>query len=324
VQGPDAAEFLNRVFTNTFDKLALGAIRYGIVCRADGMVFDDGVVMRLAQDRFVTSTTTGNAAALLEWFEEWLQTEWPRLRVRVTSVTDHWATVAIVGPRSRDVLRLLAPGLDLANAAFPFMTLREATVAGVAARVCRVSFSGELAFEVNVPAWDALMVWKATATAGEPFGITAYGTETMHVLRAEKGYIIVGQDTDGTVTPIDLGLGGLVSRTKSDFVGRRSLQRPDSTRADRKQLVALLPLDPAARLPEGAQVVADGQAASQGHVTSSYYSAALGRTFALALLRGGRARHGSVVQAPLADGTTIAATVTDPVLYDKTGQRRDG
>jgi sarcosine oxidase subunit alpha len=324
VQGPDAAEFLNRVFTSTFDKLPVGAIRYGVLCRTDGMVFDDGVVMRLAHDRFVTSTTTGNAAALLEWLEEWLQTEWPDLRVRLTSVTDHWATVAVVGPRSRDVVRALAPGLDVDNAAFPFMTLRDATVAGVAARVCRVSFSGELAFEINVPAWDALTVWEAAVAAGEPFGITPYGTETMHVLRAEKGYIIVGQDTDGTVTPLDLGLSWLVSRTKADFLGRRSLQRSDTARADRKHLVGLLPLDPSAVLPEGAQLVTDGQAVSQGHVTSSYYSAALGRSFALALLRSGRERHGSVVYAPLADGTSIAATVTEPVFYDKAGERRDG
>jgi sarcosine oxidase subunit alpha len=324
VQGPDAAEFLNRLYTNTFDRLAIGSIRYGLICRADGMVFDDGVVMRLAPDRFVTSTTTGNAAEVLEWMEEWLQTEWPDLQARLTSVTDHFATIALVGPRARDVLRALTADIDVDNAAFPFMTLREGHVAGASARVCRVSFSGELAFEVNVRGPDALGVWEAVMAAGEPFGITPYGTEAMHVLRAEKGYIIVGQDTDGTVTPVDLGLGGLVSMKKPDFVGRRSLARSDTARADRKQLVGLLPLDRAELLPDGAQLVLVGSSGSQGHVTSSYYSPALQRTFALALLRNGREHVGGVVQVPLLDGRTVDATVTEPVFYDPKNERRDG
>ncbi|HEY3057434.1 MAG TPA: 2Fe-2S iron-sulfur cluster-binding protein [Chloroflexota bacterium] len=324
VQGPDAAEFLNRLYTNTFDRLAIGSIRYGLICRADGMVFDDGVVMRLAPDRFLTSTTTGNASEVMEWMEEWLQTEWPDLQARLTSVTDHFATIALVGPRARDVLRALTADIDVDNAAFPFMTLREGHVAGASARVCRVSFSGELAFEVNVRGHDALGVWEAVMAAGEPFGITPYGTAAMHVLRAEKGYIIVGQDTDGTVTPVDLGLGGLVSMKKPDFVGRRSLARSDTARADRKQLVGLLPLDRAELLPDGAQLVLVGSSGSQGHVTSSYYSPALQRTFALALLRNGREHLGGVVQVPLLDGRTVDATVTEPVFYDPKNERRDG
>jgi sarcosine oxidase subunit alpha len=323
VQGPDAAEFLNRMYVNTYDRLSVGAVRYGVMCRADGMVFDDGVVMRLAADRFLASTTTGNATEVLEWLEEWLQTEWPELRVRLTSVTDHWSTVAIVGPRARDVLRSLAPTIELDSAAFPFMTVREGKVAGRAARVCRVSFSGELAFEVNVPGWHGLALWEAVMAAGEAFGITPYGTEAMHVLRAEKGYIIVGQDTDGTASPLDVGLGWMVSMKKPDFVGRRSLQRTDTARTDRHQLVGLLPVDPSELLPEGAQLVLDDQPHAQGHVTSSYYSPALGRTFALAMLRSGRARHGRVVYAPLLD-RTIAATVSEPIFYDPTGARRDG
>jgi sarcosine oxidase subunit alpha len=203
------------------------------------------------------------------------------------------------------------------------MTVREGEVAGVAARVCRVSFSGELAYEVNVLGWHARALWEAVMSAGEAFGVTPYGTQTMHVLRAEKGYIIVGQDTDGTASPLDVGLGWMVSKKKPDFVGRRSLQRRDTARADRKQLVGLLPVAPLELLPEGAQLVSDGDAVAQGHVTSSYYSPALGRTFALAMLRSGRSRHGSVVYAPLVD-RTIAATVTDSVLCDPAGTRRDG
>jgi sarcosine oxidase subunit alpha len=203
------------------------------------------------------------------------------------------------------------------------MTVRAGDVAGFAARVCRVSFSGELAYEVNVLGWHARALWEAVMRAGEAFGVTPYGTQTMHVLRAEKGYIIVGQDTDGTASPLDVGLGWMVSKKKPDFVGRRSLQRSDTARADRKQLVGLLPVDPLELLPEGAQLVSDGDTVAQGHVTSSYYSPALGRTFALAMLRSGRSRHGSVVYAPLVD-RTVAATVTDSVLYDPAGTRRDG
>ncbi|MCG5213858.1 2Fe-2S iron-sulfur cluster-binding protein [Streptosporangium soli] len=328
VQGPDAGEFLNRVYTNAFAKLPVGSCRYGVMCRADGMVFDDGVTMRLAPDRFLMSTTTGNAAAVLDWLEEWLQTEWPDLRVRCTSVTDQWAGVAVVGPRSRDVVAALAPGLVLDNAGFPFMTWRETDVpgAGGAARVARISFSGELAYEVYVPWWYGLALWEAVLAAGEPYGITPYGTETMHVLRAEKGYPIIGQDTDGTVTPVDLGLGWAVSKTK-DFIGRRSLSRSDTSRPDRRQLVGLLPIDGEESLPEGAQLVEDPDVPVPvpmiGHVTSSYRSAALGATFALALVKGGRDRIGTTVFAPLGD-RVVAARVADPVLYDKEGAHRDG
>ncbi|HWB35912.1 MAG TPA: ferredoxin, partial [Rugosimonospora sp.] len=202
VQGPDAGEFLDRLYTNVISSLPVGSIRYGVMCRADGMVFDDGTVARLDAERFLVTTTTGNAAAVLDWMEEWSQTEWPHLRVWCTSVTEHWATVALVGPGSREALRGLAPDLAVDNADFPFMTWRDATVGGLAARVCRISFSGELAYEISVPGFDGPALWQAVAATGA----TPYGTETMHVLRAEKGYPIVGQDTDGTVTPQDLGL----------------------------------------------------------------------------------------------------------------------
>jgi sarcosine oxidase subunit alpha len=210
---------------------------------------------------------------------------------------------------------------------FPFMAIRDGVVAGIDARVCRVSFSGELAFEVNVAGWHGLTLWEAVMAAGEPFGITPYGTETMHVLRAEKGYFIVGQDTDGTVTPQDLGYGWAVSQRKGDFVGRRSHRRPDALREDRKHLVALVTDDGATRVAEGAQISLTPGAAVPvpmvGHVTSSYDSAALGRPFALALLRGGRGRIGETVHLAH-EGGWVAATVREPVLYDPEGLRRDG
>ncbi|GAA2325289.1 sarcosine oxidase subunit alpha family protein [Streptomyces cuspidosporus] len=328
VQGPDAALFLDRLYTNMMSTLKVGMIRYGVMCRPDGMVFDDGTVIRLTEDRFLATTTTGNAAAVLDWMEEWLQTEWPELRVRCTSVTEQWATVALVGPRSREVLASLAPRLAVSNEDFPFMAWRETRVAGIDARVCRISFSGELAYEINVSPWDALALWEALYQAGAPCDITPYGTETMHVLRAEKGYPIIGQDTDGTVTPHDLGMSWAVSKKKPDFIGKRSYARADTVRPDRKHLVGLLPEDPDALLPEGTQLVAGGELPAPpvpmlGHVTSSYRSAALGRTFALALIKGGRERVGERLYAPVGD-RLLPVTVASPVLYDPEGARRDG
>jgi sarcosine oxidase subunit alpha len=334
VIGPDAGQFLNRIYTNAFAKLAAGSARYGLMCTPDGMLMDDGVTMRLAPDRFLLSTTTGNAAKVLDWLEEWSQTEWPELAVTFTSVTEQWSTVAVVGPRSRDVVAQLAPRVDVSAETFAFMTFHETELAIGAAAVpgliSRISFSGELAFELKVPGWYGLALWEAVAEAGRPHGITPYGTETMHVLRAEKGYPIIGQDTDGTVTPDDLGMGWALSKAK-DFIGKRSYSRADARRTGRRQLVGLLPVDHGTLLPEGAQLVepgtpitpADGPVPMIGFVTSSYRSAALERTFALALVADGRNRLGQSVIAPIGD-QLIEAVVTDSVLYDPEGARRDG
>jgi len=326
VWGRDAGNFLDRIYINRVQNLAVGHCRYGVMCHDDGMVFDDGVATRLAPDRFFLTTTTGNAAAVFDWLEEWHQTEWPELEVFCTSVTEEWANATLVGPRAREVLGALAPRLALAPAAFPLMRMREADIAGIPARVFRVSFCGELSYEINVPADHGLDLWEQLIAAGAAYGITPYGTEAMHVLRAEKGYIIVGQDTDGSVTPLDLGLGGLIARDK-DFLGRRSLQRSDIVRPERKQLVGLLPDNPEEILPEGAQLVSELGGTPPvpmiGHVTSSYYGARLGRSFALALVEGGRARHGEPVWAPLPD-RIVAAHLCPPVFYDIDGRRRDG
>ncbi len=325
IQGPDAVEFLNRLYTNAFDTLKVGFCRYGLMCKTDGMVFDDGVVMHLGPDQWLVTTTTGGAAAVLDWMEEWLQTEWPDLRVHLTSVTDQWSDVAVVGPRSRNVVRTLFPNLALGPESFPFMAIRDAETGGIPVRLHRITFSGELAYELWTPSWYGVALWEAVMAAGEPLGITPYGTEAMDVLRAEKGYIIVGQETDGTVTPQDLGMSWVVS-TKKPFIGQRSHRRADSARPDRRQLVGLLPEDLEALLPEGAQLVLqpDGSipATIVGHVTSSYRSASLGRTFALALLQSGRERFGETVYVP-ANGHVIAATVIEPVFYDKENRRRD-
>ncbi|MFJ4276526.1 sarcosine oxidase subunit alpha family protein [Streptomyces massasporeus] len=329
IRGADAGEFLNRIYTNAFKKLKPGMARYGVMCKPDGMIFDDGVTLRLDDDRYFMTTTTGGAAGVLDWLEEWLQTEWPELDVHCTSVTEQWSTIAVVGPKSREVVARLAPDVDLSAEAFPFMAFRETTLAcGIPARICRISFSGELAYEINVSGWYGLAVWEQVHEAGQPYGITPYGTETMHVLRAEKGYIIVGQDTDGTVTPQDAGMSWVVSKQK-EFIGKRSFSRADTARTDRKHLVGLLPSDRMTRLPEGTQLVAPDVALDTvpvpmlGHVTSSYHSPALGRPFALALVSGGRARIGDTLLAPVGEDL-VPVEVTDCVLYDPEGTKRDG
>ena len=284
VQGRDAAEFLDRIYTNSWKRLAVGRSRYGLMCTEDGMVFDDGVTLRLGESRFLVHTTSGNAARVLGWMEEWLQTEWPDLDVYCTSVTEQLATASISGPLARRLLSELTDDIDLDREAFPFMSWRDGRVAGIPARVARVSFTGESSFEVSVPSGYGLSLWTALMQSGQRYGITPYGTEAMHVLRAERGFIIAGQDTDGTVTPTDLGMEWIVSPNK-DFIGKRSLARTDTMREDRKQLVGLLPDNPEDVLPEGGQIV---ERVSQlpmrmiGHVTSSYFSANLGRSIALA------------------------------------------
>ena len=331
VQGPDAAVLLDRLYTNLMSSLKVGSVRYGVMCGTDGMVIDDGTVLRIAEDRFLVLTTTGGAAKVLDWMEEWLQTEWPQLRVRCTSVTEQWATFPVVGPRSRDVIGALFPQVDVSNAAFPFMTWRDTELDGVPIRLARISFSGELAFEVYVSPWYAVAVWQRLLEAGFRYGITPYGTETMHVLRAEKGYPIIGQDTDGTVTPHDLGMAWAVSKKKPDFIGKRSFARAENRSPLRKQLVGLLPVDRRTVLPEGSQIVEFAADASLppppvpvlGHVTSSYRSAELGRPFALALLKAGRSRIGDTVHVPV-KGTLVPVEITGPVLVDPEGARRDG
>jgi sarcosine oxidase subunit alpha len=330
IQGPDATVLLNWMYTNPWNKLEVGKCRYGLILDENGMVFDDGVTVRLAEHHFLMHTTTGGAARVMAWLERWLQTEWPHLKVYLTSVTDHWATTAVVGPKSGAVLRKVCPDVDFDDAAFPFMSWRPGTVAGVPARIMRISFSGERSYEVNVTARDGRRVWDAIHAAGAEHGITPYGTETMHVLRAEKGFIIVGQDTDGSVTPVDLGLGGMVTKTK-DCLGKRSLSRSDTVRADRKQLVGLLTDDPHEVLPEGAQILAApirDYAPRQpvpmiGHVTSSYASPTLERSIAMALVKGGAQRMGEQVFLSLRDGRTVRATVASPVFYDPQSERQN-
>jgi len=328
IQGGDAAEFLDRIYTTGFRKLGIGRCRYGLMLHEGGTIFDDGVTARLGEDRYLMHTTTGNAEVVFAWLERWHQTEWPELSVYFTSVTDHWATAALVGPKSRTVLAKVCTDIDLAGAAFPFMAVREGHVAGVPARVFRISFSGELSFEVNVPAQHGRAVWDTLIDAGAEFDITPYGTETMHVLRAEKGFIIVGQDTDGSMTPADMGMDWAVRRNKPfGFLGDRSLDLAHHLREDRPQLVGLASYDAKTVLPEGGQLVDDPERRPPmpiaGHVTSSYYSARLSRPIALGMVKRGAGRMGETVYCPLADGRVVKASIVDSVFYDPKGERQN-
>lgn len=328
VRGPDAAWFLDQLYVNAIARIPVGRARYGLMCQMDGAVLDDGVVMRLAPDHFFVTASSGHAAHVVDWMEEWLQTEWPQRRVWVTPLTEQFATIAVVGPQARALLQELAPAHDLSNSALPFLAVRRGVrVAGIdEAQVARVSFSGELAFEVSVPWHQAPTLWDALLANGESRGITPYGLDALQALRMEKGYIIVGQDTEALTTPHDLGLSWMVAREK-DFVGRRSLERVAPQRPDRAQLVGFTVVASDEVVPEGAaltRTVGPAPMPIDGHVSSSCWSETLQRPLGLALVRGGRSRHGEVLHAPLLDGRVLQLRLCDPVHYDPAGARRDG
>ena len=326
IRGPGATTLIERVYCNNFSTLGAGHGRYGLMLGEDGMVKDDGVTVRLGPDHYHMTTTTGGAAGVYVWIEDWLQTEWLDLEVFLTSVTEQWAVATLSGPKARAVLAPLTD-VDLSVQAFPFMAFREGRVAGLPARIFRVSFSGDLSYEINVPARHGLALWQALMESGRPHAIAPYGTEALHILRAEKGYIVVGHETDGTITPMDLGYEAMVSK-KKDFLGRRALSRSGMSGPERKHLVGLLTKDPARMLPIGAQIVERPSEARPvpmiGHVTSSYHSPTVKRGIAMALIKNGRARLGDTVYLPLLDGPTLAAEVVKPVFYDPENARRDG
>jgi heterotetrameric sarcosine oxidase alpha subunit len=326
VQGPDATAFLERVYCNDLANLQVGRCRYGLMLREDGIVLDDGTVTRLAERHYFLTTTTANAGRVLAHLEYLMQTVWPELNLRVVSVTDQYGQIALAGPRSRDVLRKIAD-TDIDNAALPFLASAPATIAGARVRLFRISYSGELAYEIGVPADHTVAVWEALLAAGHALGLAPYGTEAMAAMRIEKGHV-AGAEINGHTTPADLGLARLVS-AKKYFVGRRLLERPALADPARPSLVGLEPVDGVTAIPAGAQLVADAHARPPvpmlGHVTSVTFSPTLNRPIALALLKGGIARKGETIlaAAPL-DGVTVAARVVDPVFYDPAGERLHG
>ena len=323
IQGTDVSEFLNRVYTNAWTKLGIGKCRYGLMLNEDGMVYDDGVTTRLDENHYIMTTTTGGAANVMGKLEDFLQTEWPELDVFLTSITDHFATVSVCGPNSRKILNKIIPDLDLSDENFPHMSFKNSRIGKIKCRVMRISFTGEHSYEINIQANYGKSVWEKCMEAGKEFNITPYGTEAMHLLRAEKGFIITGQDTDGTMTPIDLQMDWIVSKKKYDFIGKRSLYRSDTIRKDRKQLVGLITEDPKEVLEEGAQILSEinkKPVEMLGHVTSSYYSPNLNKSIALAVVKSGKQMMGQKLFVPM-ENKTINVTVTDSVFFDKENKR---
>lgn len=317
VSGPDAGVFLDRVYTSMMSTLRPGRCRYGLMCNDAGFLFDDGVVVRLDESTFLCHTTSGGVGRVHAWLETWLQTEWFDLKVFVVNVTEQWAQVAVAGPRAREVLQPVVEGIDISEEALPPLSMVQGVLEGVPTRVFSISFSGELGYEVAVPAGYGASLWESLLQAGTPHGVVAYGTEALHVMRAEKGYIMIGDETDGTVTPIDLGLGWAVSRKKEDFLGMRGMALPHLAAAGRRQLVGLLTEDARTVIPDGACAVggADGRQII-GHVTSSYHSPTLGRSIAMALVESGRDRMGSVLEFAVARGSRIRARVVRPAFLE--------
>jgi len=323
IQGTDASEFLDRVYTNAWSKLDIGKCKYGLMLNEDGMVYDDGVTTKLDENHYIMTTTTGGAANVLSKLEDYLQTEWPELDVYLTSVTDHYATVSICGPNSKKIISKVIPDLDLSDKEFSHMSFKNAVIDNVKCRVMKISFTGEHSYEINIQSSYGKSVWEKCYEAGKEFNITPYGTETMHLLRAEKGFIIAGQDTDGTMTPVDLQMNWIISKKKYDFIGKRSLYRSDTIREDRKQLVGLLTDDPKEVLEEGSQIVSETNRKPiemLGHVTSSYFSPNLNKSIALAVVKNGKKLKGQKMFVPMSD-KIIEVTITDTVFLDKENKR---
>ena len=326
VRGPDATVFLERVYSGFVADLAPGAGRYGLMLREDGRLLDDGVAFRLEQNAFWVSTTSGNADAVHAWLE-YLRQRVFRMKVFITPVTAQWANAVVCGPLARKVLEAAGTDIDLSPQAFAFMQVRDGRVAGLPARMFRVSFTGELSYEINVPARYGHALWEALCNAGQAFGMMPVGSEANHVLRIEKGYISIGHEADGIATPRDLGLAWAVKDAKPDFIGKRALARDAALGGTRRQLVGLLAQDPATVLAEGAQVIGADNSA-QGYVTASVMSPSLGRSIALALLDDGRKRIGEAVQVTVqtpvhrtAGLSRTQATVVKPAFYDIPGGR---
>lgn len=326
VKGPDAGRFLDMMYTNMMSNLGIGKCRYGLMCNENGFLIDDGVVARIDADTWLCHTTTGGADHIHAHMEEWLQTEWWDWQVYTANVTEQWAQIAVVGPNARNLLEKFTDD-DLSAEAFPFMTWKDVTLNSVRARVFRISFSGELSYEVATPAGMGRAVWNELLAGAEEFGATTYGTEALHVLRAEKGFIMIGDETDGTVTPQDLCLNWAVSKKKHDFIGKRGQQRSHLCDPTRWRLVGLQTLDGSV-LPDGAYAAtqarnANGQRKTIGRVTSTYYSPTLKRGIAMGLVENGPQRMGEVIDFPMLDGTVQQVRIVDPVQYDKAGEKQN-
>ncbi len=327
VKGPDAGKFLDMLYTNMMSTLKPGRCRYGLMCSENGFLSDDGVVARLDEDTWLCHTTSGGADHIHGVMEEWLQTEWWDWKVYVANVTEQYAQIGVVGPKAREVLETLGGTLDVSKEALPFMGWATGTLGDISVRAFRISFSGELSYEIAVPASQGQALWDKLVEAGRDHGITPYGTEALHIMRAEKGFIMIGDETDGTVIPQDLGLHWAISKKKDDFLGKRAQERDHMTDPLRWKLVGLETVDGSV-LPDGAYAVAEGlnangQRKTQGRVTSSYHSPTLGRGIAMGLVERGPDRMGEVLLFPDLNGSSFEAKIVDPVFYDPDGEKQN-
>ena len=324
VKGPDAGKFLDMMYTNMMSTLKPGRCRYGLMCSENGFLSDDGVVARIDEQTWLCHTTSGGADRIHAHMEEWLQTEWWDWKVWVVNVTEQLAQVAVVGPNARKLLEKLG-GMDVSAESLPFMAWADGTIGGIDCRAYRISFSGELSYEIAVPANKGRAFWEMLMEAGAEFGAMPYGTECLHIMRAEKGFIMIGDETDGTVIPQDLGLSWAISKKKDDFLGKRAQQRSFMDNPDRWQLVGLETLDGSV-LEDGAYAIAEGTNANgqfntQGRVTSTYYSPTLGRGIAIGLVHKGLDRMGEVISLTKIGASPVPAKIVSPVFYDPEGEK---
>jgi sarcosine oxidase subunit alpha len=322
VTGPDAAAFLAKFYISNIATLKPGRARYSVMLREDGVIFDDGVVTCIAANHFLASPTSGNADAVAAWFERWRQAEWPTLEVAVSPVTANWSAFAIAGPKARELLAYLEPDFDIDGAAFPHMGFRQGTLSGVRARVARISFTGELQYEIAVPSRYGVALMQALLTTDLGLAPRPVGMEAWLRLQLEKGYLHLGSDTNGRTTPLDVGMASVVSKRKDDFIGKRSLRLPFATSIEREQLVGLMALNGA--LHVGGRIMAAGHTRApcptEGYVTSACYSPSVGRSVGLALLERGHQRDGEVVSIWSA-GTIVRGYVCNPMFYDPKNER---
>ncbi|NND42452.1 MAG: sarcosine oxidase subunit alpha family protein, partial [Silicimonas sp.] len=327
VKGPDAGRFLDMLYTNMMSTLPVGKCRYGLMCTENGFLTDDGVVARMSDDAWLCHTTTGGAERIHAHMEEWLQTEWWDWKVYVANVTEQYAQIGVVGPKAREVLQALGGDMDLSKEALPFMQWADGRIGDFDARVFRISFSGELSYEIAVPASQGMAFWQALLEAGKPHGITPYGTECLHIMRAEKGFIMIGDETDGTVIPQDLGLNWAISKKKDDYLGKRAQEREHMRDPLRWKLVGLETEDGSV-LPDGVYAVEpgvndNGQRKTEGRVTSTYHSPTLERGIAMGLVERGPDRMGEVLSFPTLDGGSVRAKIVSPVFYDPDGEKQN-
>ena len=319
VSGPDSGKFLDLIYTNMMSTLPIGKCKYGLMCNENGFLFDDGVVVRLNKDSYLCHTTSGGASAVVSWMEEWHQTEWWTMKVFITDLTEQYCQISVAGPKSRELLSTIT-NTKLSEKSLPFMSYKPVKVEGVDGNLFRISFSGELAYELAVPADTGLKIWESIIEKGKKFKLMPYGTEALHIMRAEKGFIMIGDETDGTVIPQDLNLGWAISKKKKDYLGMRAHEREFFKNPKRKKLVGLLTNDPKVVLPEGGQIVEtlDGSNLRKpiGHITSTYFSPSLGHSIAMALLEGGLDKLGESVAVATEDHSTVPAKVVKPVFLD--------